>query len=319
MRIIRVLKQDIELFLDMDPLQMTDRLEFPDTFALAAVLEGKKGEDDPAGIIICRDNGKNLEIEWLYVSGSHRKEGIGSRLLQEVFNMAIDKGYTQVRAYLTNEYGRALICAGEEGYLKERYFLETRELSGEWRLYIRDFIRKHPQLPPEKSRVQVRSLWEIPSTQRRELPKQLVSMQYAASLYSITDQLHLFDPELSRILYIDGRLAGGILIQAVTRKDLYIKGENLIRKEEVVLYPVFMCIGSTEGLRQLLYEAVNAAAGKYTPDTEVRVIMRKGQYAPLLERMFPGSRIVNHMLTAQIEDYLEQRTEPDFFLSVEWQ
>ena len=318
MKIIELSKQDIELFGDMDPLQMSDRLDFPDTFAYAALLEGEKGDDVPVGLMICRDNGKSIIVEWLCVSVSHRRKGIGEALLHEAFHTAINKSYTRVQAYLTNEYGRELVCVNEEQYLRERFFLETRELSGEWRLYIHDFIHQKPQKLADKKRIRVRPLRELPSTERREVLDQIASMQYVSSLYPIIGQMHLLEQDLSNILYIDGKPAGGLLIQAVTRKNIYMKGENLIKKEETVLYPVFMCIGSAEGLRQLLYEVISIAMEKYPTDTEVRVIMRKGLYAPLLEKMFSGRRIDNRMLSAQIEDYQEQRIEPEYLLSLGW-
>ena len=54
MKISRMTREQKDFFLDMDPLMMMDRLDFPNTFALIATLQNEEaGEDIPAGLMIC--------------------------------------------------------------------------------------------------------------------------------------------------------------------------------------------------------------------------------------------------------------------------
>lgn len=54
MKISRMTREQKDFFLDMDPLMMMHRLDFPNTFALIATLQNEEaGEDIPAGLMIC--------------------------------------------------------------------------------------------------------------------------------------------------------------------------------------------------------------------------------------------------------------------------
>lgn len=316
MRIFQLTRKDRELFLDMDPLLMMERLEFPGTFALAAVLENEEtGEDIPAGLAICMDTGKSIVIEWMCVSMNHRKKGIGERLLVSVFDIAAQLGYQTVAAYLNKDYGREFICAGEENYLEERLFTETKPLAGEWVTDIYS-LSQNPMITgksgsDKSDKIEIRPLAVLPPVERRRILELLMSKKYASSLYSIREHLDYLDSDLSMLIYEKGELTGGLLVQNARRVNAIIQGEEVKYLTQNVFYPVYMCIESSQGVSALITAVLQATTKKYAADGEVHVVMRKGHYAPLMERLSPDTKIENKLMIASVAEYLKQGEEAE--------
>lgn len=314
MKILQLRRKDRELFLDMDPLFMMERLEFPGAFALAAVMEQEEtGEDIPAGLVICMDTGSSIVIQWLCVAARYRRKGIGERLLAAVYDAAVQSGYTIVCAYINTEYGRELVCTGEEAYLRERLFKETRLLAGEWVTDIRT-IQNASLLDGRTEKVNVMPLRALSPGRRLEALRFLAGRKYAVSLYPIEDNLEYLDADVSYLLYEGSRLTGGLLIQSIDRIITQLQGDTIRNCTEKVLYPVCMSIESATGMRTLLDAVLTEAGVKYAADSEVHILMKKGTYAPLMERILPNSRIDSKLLVASVEDY--QRQDQDFEFQV---
>lgn len=321
MKILRLTRKDEALFWDMDPLCMLERLDFPGAFALAAVLEqeGTRGAI-PAGLVICRDTGETIIVQWLCVSAKYRRQGIGEQLLAAVYDAAVQAGYTTVCAYLNQEYGRELLCAGEEIYLKDRLFAETRPLAGEWVTDIRTLERavlSNSKKNPEN--VRVTPLRTLPIGERKGALQLLQEKKRAAALYPVKENLQLLDADISCLFYEDGKLTGGLLVQSVERRNAQLQGDTVSYYTEHVLYPVFLCIPSIPAAKPLIAAVLKAAAEKYGADSEVHILLEKSTYAPLVENLLPGSRIKNWFLIASVDDYLEQEEQPELqiLLSIE--
>lgn len=317
MKIFRLTEKDRELFLDMDPLLMMERLEFPGAFAMAAVMEGEDNkEDTPVGLIICIDTGKSIVVQWLCVAAGYRKKGVGEHLLAAVFDAAVKTGYATVCAYINEEYGRGLICQGEERYLHDRLFIETKPLAGEWVTDINTLknIAVLTNKKPEAGNIRVVPLRALLPGDRRSALCVLSHKKYMASLYTIDDKFEYLDLDVSCLLYDGDELSGGLLVQRVRRINAQLQGDNVKKYIENVLYPVCMCIGSASGIKALLATVIEAAANKYSGDSEVHVLMNKGYYAPLMERILPDSRIDNKLLIAFVEDY--QKQDDEFMLQM---
>ena len=311
MKILRLTKKDRELFLDMDPLLMMERLEFPGAFALAAVMEQKETDEEiPAGLVICLDTGKSIIVQWLCVAVKYRKQGVGEHLLAAVYNVAVQSGYATVCAYINTQYGRELVCTGEESYLRDRLFTEIRPLAGEWVTDIRslqDISILNGRAEAEGIRVM--PLKALLPAERREALRLLSGRKYAASLYPVADNLKYLDMDVSFLLYEGDVLSGGLLIQNVERINMQLEGCMLRDYTENVLYPVYICVESASGVKALLTAILKAAGAKYTADSEVRILMNEGHYAPLMEYILPHSRIESKLLIASVEDYLRQNAE----------
>lgn len=312
MKILRLTKKDRELFLDMDPLLMMERLEFPGAFALAAVMEQKETDEDiPAGLVICLDTGESIIVQWLCVAVKYRKQGVGEHLLAAVYNVAAQSGYTTVCAYINTQYGRELICTGEETYLRDRLFTETRTLAGEWVTDIRS-LQNISILNgrAEAEKVKVIPLRALLPGERREALRLLSGRKYAASLYPVADNLKYLDMDVSFLLYEGNVLSGGLLIQNAERIDMQLEGGMLRDYTENVLYPVYICVESAVGVKALLTAILKAAGAKYAADSEIHILMNEGHYAPLMEYILPHSRIESKLLIASVENYLKQNADP---------
>ena len=313
MRILWLTRKDEELFLDMDPLCMMERLRFPGAFALAAVQkqEGTKGEI-PAGLAICRDTGESIIVEWLCVSEKYRRQGIGEELLAAVYDAAVQAGYTTVCAYLNREYGRELICAGEEGYLKDRLFTKTRPLAGEWITDICTLGNAVLLNGKEKAEnVRAVPLRTLTVGKRQEVLQLLKKEKQAEALYPVEENLQFLDADISFLLYEDGELAGGLLIQSIERMNAQIQGDTISNYKEYVLYPVFLSASSTLSAKSLVSAVLKEAVKKYGAGCEVHILMEKGTYAPLLENLLPDLRISSWLLVASVNDYLKQDEQPE--------
>lgn len=312
MKILRLTKKDRELFLDMDPLLMMERLEFPGAFALAAVMEQKETDEDiPVGLVICLDTGKSIIVQWLCVAMKYRKQGVGEHLLAAVYNVAVQSDYATVCAYINTQYGRELVCTGEETYLRDRLFTETRTLAGEWVTDIRS-LQNISILNgrTEAEKVKVMPLKALLPAERREVLRLLSGRKYAASLYPVADNLEYLDMDVSFLLYEGDVLSGGLLIQNVERINMQLEEGVLRDYTENILYPVYICVESASGVKALLTAVRKAAGAKYAADSEVHILMNEGHYAPLMEYILPHSRIESKLLIASVEDYLKQNAEP---------
>lgn len=313
MRIFQLTKKDYDLFLDMDPFLMMERLELPGAFALAAVLENEEtGEDIPAGLAICADTGSSIRIDWLCVSMDYRKQGIGEQLLVSIFEIAVQLGYASVAAYINKDFGREFICSGEEGYFKDRLFTEVRPLAGEW-VTATHALSQNPLISQkgDAAALYTEPLSALAPSERRKAIAFLTGKKYASSLYSVTEHMEYLDEDLSMLIYEDDRLAGGLLVQNVERINAVLQGTDVKYIKQNVFYPVYMCIESSQGVSALLNAVLKAADKKYSSDEEVHVLMYKGNYAPIMERISPDTKIENVLLIASVEEYLKQDDEAE--------
>lgn len=310
MKISRLTKEQKEFFLDMDPLMMMDRLEFPNTFALIAIQQNEtNGEDIPAGLMICSVHGKVLIIDWLCVSAQYRMQGIGEQLLINAFELAAQAGLENVCAYINQEYGRDAICQGEENYFKERLFHREQKLPGEWFTDLRTissqpyFSRKGANLP------QVISLRRLSVTMVRDGLASLAKMKETAMLYPMNGNADALDADLSFLLLDGEKICGGLLVQCVTRAVPQLRSDVLVRPTENILYPVLFSVKSEPEARALLLACVQAALEKYDPDTDVHIILKTNIYEKLCNYILPYDRTENKILIADVSEYTQQEQQ----------
>lgn len=307
MKISRLVKEQKDFFLAMDPLMMMDRLEFPGSFALIATEQNETPQVDiPVGLMICSQQGRALIIDWLCVASEYRTKGIGEQLLTAAFDTAVHEKCAVVCAYINQVYGRDLICAEEETYLKERFFSKEQMLPGEWLTDLRTlskqpcFNRKFP-IPAN-----LFPLRKLSATQVRGGIASLSKAKKASMLYPVNGSTDVFDPDLS-FLSMDGdNVCGGLLVQCVNRSFPEIRKNMMIRSTENVLYPALFCAGSGQEAGALLLSSLQAAKEKYSPDTDVHVIVKSNTYANLIARILPNHRIENKLLIADVDDYAQE-------------
>lgn len=305
MRIARLAKAQRGLVLDLDPLMLLDRLEFPDTFALIAVeTDAVTQENLPAGLLIASLREQEMMIEWLYVAPERRMQGIGEQLLIAAFECAQNMGVVHLCAYLNQEYGRGLVCAGEERYLREHLFYEERLLGGEWICDIRMLAMQNRLREKTVLSENIRSLRELGITKSMEAIADLQRMEACEMLYEVDAKKRYYDPELSYVLTDAAQVRAGMLIQCVERLVPQINGARIVRTKEHVYYPVLFCAQDAQDAQAILSAALRTAVAQCDHSAQVRVILKSSRYAELMNRILPGQRIDNKYLIASVDDYV---------------
>ncbi len=315
MRITRLERDQRGFVLDLDPLMMLDRLEFPNAFALLAIESDAQTKDDlPAGLLIASVQAELLVIDWLYVAAAHRMQGIGEQLLVAAFEYAAQKGIVRLGAYINDEYGRSDICAGQEHFFRERLFREKQPLGGEWLTDLQTLAMQPGLRTKAQTTAQTGTFRNLSVTQAGDVIAQLLRMEQCDTLYPMRAQERYFDPDASVVLSDQGKLCGGLLIQCVVRDTPRIKGGMIVRSRENILYPVLCCAPSDADARVLAAEALKAAALKYGTDTQVHVILKSDRYAGVMDDAWNRMRVNNRLLTARVEDYRSAKERDDRML-----
>lgn len=308
MRISRLTKEQREYFQSMDPLMMMERLEFPGSFALAAIAEDEKSKKDiPAGLMICTIQKKDIRIDWMFVAAEYRTQGVGEALLLQVLDAAIAGGFTTVSAYFNEEYGRELICNGEEKFFRERMFYEERALPGEWVTDVKTLASQNISHKKPEEVPYIQSLQRVPVEVVKKGILSLAESEENDGLYDIVRARELFDRELSFLVLEKDRAVGGILVQHISTDYFDIQEGNIVKKTKETLYPVFWYGRNEQEERELLNAFVQAAKKKYSPDTDVHIVLTRNNQAEIMEELLPGQKINNKLLIADVQDFASRR------------
>lgn len=319
MKILRLTKNQAGLFADMDPLMMLEKLEFPGYFALGVIeSDTHMGEEVPAGLMLCSLLEDRLIIEWLYVAADFRGQGIGENLLTTVFEMATKSNLKKVCAYVNQEYGRELLCTGEEGYFTDRLFTTELELAGEWftDLYT---LASQPFLEnkPETGDYKLIPFDKLLSVQMQEARDVLLFADNEYVLYPIAGKSHFYDPEISLLVYNKQEICGGILVQNVSVECENIVGGKIVKETKNVLYPVLFLAKTEEVGELLLYYAFQTILQKYPKDMEFRIMLRNEDLPGLLGKLFPMQQTRNKFLVADMEEYAQMRRKMERYRELE--
>lgn len=316
MKIGRLTKEQIDFFADMDPLLMLERLEFPNCFALAATeTDMQTREELPAGLMICAKSDERLIIEWIYVAPSYRMQGVGEQLLVEAFDIAKQLQLPEICAYVNREFGREMVCPGEEEFLKDHLFDKEQQLPGEWLTDLRT-LSEQSYFKQQKERLPfVTPLQQLTRAKMREALDSLASLEGAAMLYSAAEAGAYLDEELSFLISAKGEIRGGILVQCISRNLYETAGDTLVQAgKEQVLYLVYFCAQSEQDEKALLLATMEAAEKKYAPDTEVHIISRSNICDRLMHEVLPEGGTPCRLLIADVAEYYDQIEQPDDYL-----
>lgn len=316
MKIGRLTKEQIDFFADMDPLLMLERLEFPNCFALAATeTDMQTREELPAGLMVCAKSDDRLIIEWIYVAPSYRMQGIGEQLLVAAFDIAKQQQLPEICAYVNREFGREMVCPGEEAFLGDHLFNKEQQLPGEWLTDLRT-LSENPYFKQQKEQLPfVTPMQQLTRAKMREALDSLASLEGAAMLYSAAEAGAYLDEELSFLISAKGEIRGGILVQCISRNLYETVDDTLVQAgKEQVLCPVYFCAQSKQEEKALLLAVRQAAEKKYAPDTEVHIISRSNLCDRLMHEVLPEGGTPSRLLIADVAEYFDQIEQPDDYL-----
>ncbi len=307
-KIVSITKEQKIYFMAMDPLMLMDRLDMAGMFALGALEEQEDTHEViPVGLMVCEEGRSSYKIHWLCVDPEYRTRGVGTELLTAVFNAAVKKGYLYVEAHIVQTAEREEYCAAEDSYLREHFFTKRRELPGEWHTTVEALSHTFERLRiPEGSTI--KSLGELGADERKLVLAKLLNLKHQTGRKCIWRREELFDPELSRISYRNGRITGGLLIQSIEVTDPKIVGTRIIPSERRVLYPIFLgSAGDLDGVT-LVADACKAAAKAYPGNTRVCVISHNEALRSFYDRLMPDCHVKSYRLIAEVKEY-EQADE----------
>ena len=316
MKIGILMKEQRELFVDMDPFWMMERLELPGYFAMAAAeFDEEENSELPAGLMIGEILSDKLIIEWIYVQNEFRNRGIAAQLLDAAFTIARKNNLPTVCAYLSEEWGRELVCPSEEVFLEAYGFGNRSSLAGEWLTNLRALSEQEYFQQSTDNLPIVTPLQQLISSQARTALDALAGKEDAVMLCPINGQQALFDEELSFLLSSKGEIKGGILVKCLSRNRNEVReGKVVLLAKEKVLYPVLLCASSESEQQALLSAALQAAMKKYAKDTEVHILLRDDRLDPFLKKLRLDDAIPCSMLSANVEEYFHREVPQDGYL-----
>ncbi len=304
MRIAQLEKDQRGLVLDLDPLMMMDRLDFPDAFALIAVESDQKTRAArPVGLLIAHRAQELLLIDWLYIEHAHRMRGIGEQLLIAAFEYAAGSKIERLGAYFNDEFGRDAICSGDRNYFDEHLFMETQLLAGEWHMDLQQLAVQTNLLRKIKTPLRVEVLRNLRVEQANEVANQLLLAKQCETLYPIRKEAHFCDPDVSVILLDGDRLQGGLFVQCIERNAPRIERRAIIRTREHILYPMLCCAASDAEVAIMAAAALETALVKYKMNTQLHIILKDDRYAGLLKSVRSELRSSNQLMIARVADY----------------
>lgn len=316
MKIGILMKEQRELFVDMDPFWMMERLELPGYFAMAATeFDEEENSELPAGLMIGEILSDKLIIEWIYVQNEFRNRGIAAQLLDAAFTIARKNNLPTVCAYLSEEWGRELVCPSEEVFLEAYGFGNRSSLAGEWLTNLRALSEQEYFQQSTDNLPIVTPLQQLISSQARTALDALAGKEDAVMLCPINGQQALFDEELSFLLSSKGEIKGGILVKCLSRNRNEVReGKVVLLAKEKVLYPILLCASSESEQQALLSAALQAAMKKYAKDTEVHILLRDDRLDPFLKKLRLDDAIPCSMLSANVEEYFHREVPQDGYL-----
>ncbi len=141
MKTVELKGELLERFLFMDPFGKACVLGLPGSFALGSTVEQEDGTDKPAGLVIVSEEEDRLVINWMYVRDEFRALGIGSNLMQMVFEEGVARGVSEVAARITDEFEESGADWNTDSFFVNEVFQDLEEVLSEIRFTMKDLAK----------------------------------------------------------------------------------------------------------------------------------------------------------------------------------
>ena len=298
-RIVRIRKQDIEFFEELDPFERLSLLEVPGCFALAALAPNEEGLELPVGLMVGLLDEKGMSIIWLGVNAELQGSGVGEQLILKAFDMADTVDLSQIDVLISSEYTTQKVPGFGINFFQDRLFEEEKPLPPEFigvlgELKGLEYFDKDINKLPKPT-----ALSTMTTNQVKKILTQLDKNEDAVRLCDIGGEKESLDLSTS-FVFIDG-------------EEVY--GALLIKKIGDCLLPVCFLAESDKERAALILNSIAAAESKFGPEALVQIFPRTGALNEFLKQFFSGKRTMGKILTASVEDYrsmkLEQDEEPE--------
>ncbi len=294
MKVIQMTEEDREIFQHLDPFGKMHFLRFPGAFALAATMEQEE-YDIPAGLIIVRTVEDALSVEWLYAAPEYRGQGIGSELLQLVFEEAKEREVEEVSVRISeNLLVSSLFWDPERFFLNDVFRQEDEELP-EWHTTVDrlgkliaqdDLINEKAALSPE-----MRPLSEMNASEKKAAAQELKKELKNKIPEELPELMSLADERMSFLLCRNGSYAGILLIQ----------------KYGDTWHPFLLEVKEEKDAEKLARTALYYSEDHAKPKEEIRIECSRPATEKLLEKLrIPADVYQVAILYAEVKEYEKQ-------------
>ena len=288
-------KEIRDSFRFMDPYEQMDLLGLPGAFALGTTEE--KGEKDvPAGLCVVTQGEDHLVITWLYTRPEYRGTGIGSHLMELVFEEAKARDLSDVMVRISGEYLTGGLLWDPESFFDNDVFTREEEEASEWHTTMerisKFLIGEEEENEKAANDPRVITLSELSRTERRE------------AVLSLKAQFRLRFPENFQELMnaADGKLSFFL------RKGKSYEGVFLSLRTEKVLYPFLMLTAKEEDEETLSRALMYAAEEELRAKDRIRIRCERTRSEQLLRKLrLPADVYAVASFTATTDFYDEQK------------
>ncbi len=287
MKVVLVDNDMLESVDFMNHLMIMGRCAFPDRVCLAAISQIEESDKyEPVGVMVCQITKDNYIVEWIYVRGDMRHEGVGKLLMSYAFKSAEIKGFNKLKLLVDDNEFRKNACPLEADFLNDYAFTQDQSIEGEWTADVKSCLLS-PVFKDRTSFLKTRSFGELkPEVQSEQFG--MLSVDFDAFMMNdFGSEGKNVDMDLSQVYYKDGEIEGVLLVKDTVDK-VYITA-----------------ISSTddEGLKSMFYEILIKAKNKYGEDKMISLLKSARKYDSLFNEIKPDGKIGARLYSTSIEDH----------------
>ena len=277
----------------LDPFDQSEVLMLNGSFALGATMETSAGTDTPAGIVIVCQEDERLVIRWIYVIPEYRSMGIGSHLLELVFEEAVERDLDEVTARISDRFTEAGLYWDTDSFFVNDIFKEYEEGFPELWFYAKD-ISKLTITDEDINEHAAGDKRTVPLSQAPaavlEVVKKEMDEEFAMSIsMPAEDLLSAADPDMSFVKFSGREFLGGIFVRKVG-----------------LTWFMYLLVSKDVGDMELLGRTAMYYSEDFVkPNDRVCIMPTRTESIKLANRIgipFVSSDI--HFITAYIDDYL---------------
>lgn len=295
MKTVQLYGEYLKPFMDLDPFEQSEVLTLKGSFALGTTVEREDGKDMPAGLLIACEEEDRLVIRWIYVKPEYRGQGIGSHLMECVFDEAIVRGLPEVSARISERFSDSGLYWDTDSFFVNDVFKEYEDGFPELWLHARNISKLvvSDEEINEKAAGDrmIFPLSKLPAHVKTAMIKDM-DKKYGMSLSVSADTVvSAADPDMSFV--------------KIDREDGFLGG-IFIRKVGLTWFVYLLVAKEKADREQLARVAMYYSEDYVKPNERICIIPTKEENIKLADSlMIPFVDSGIHDITAFTEDYIE--------------
>lgn len=304
MDIIRLDKEQIKYFADMDPFSFGDKLDLNGYFAVGALAHNKaKNVDIPMGLMICSLIEQGLVVEWICIGEKFRGYGIGEKLLITAFDLAAEIGCGKVFAYI-NEYSEGF-AQSQLMYLQDRLFKEEYPVLGEWNNAIGEMAADKAALKGDNYNIVAFNAF--PEAGRKKAFVDFAKLDNTVFNYPFELEDEGYDIKKSFLLLDNDKICGGLFTKKLG-KTIYVTAIsiNSVAAGEALFAKLLDALATDSDAESEISLLVRQKPKTYDWYEEPEDLVNYELIENLANKVFKKKHFCGRYLAASIYAYIEQ-------------